>query len=138
MVSNPARVRTCGHLLCSMAQVLMIDRSMFLQLAEAAEGSAGAAIAEKMRERAEARQRRRLNKAIEMAQTTPLQRIRFRAGEVVIQQVRLVNLLTRLSTRTFVDCRCVHVRALLPHIFTSFHLASLNHVSSHLLARKLI
>ena len=65
----------------------MIDRPMFLQLAEAPEGSAGAAIAGKMRERAEARQRRRLNRAIEMMQTAPLQRTRFRDGDVVFQQV---------------------------------------------------
>jgi len=81
------RVARNTDVICSTdVEVLMIDRPMFLQLAEAPEGSAGAAIAEKMRERAEARQRRRLNKAIEMVQSAPLQRIRFRKGDVVFEQ----------------------------------------------------
>lgn len=67
-------------------QLLMIDRPMFLQLASAPEGSAGAAIAAKIRERAEARQRARLSKAIEMM-AGPLQRVQVKPGEAVFEQV---------------------------------------------------
>ena len=49
-------------------------------------GSAGAAISGRMRERAEARQRSRLNKAIEMMATAPLQQMRFKRGQTLYAQ----------------------------------------------------
>ena len=45
----------------------------------------------KMRERAEARQRRRLTRAIEMMESAPLQRVQYRKDDVVIQQVPAVG-----------------------------------------------
>ena len=68
-------------------EVLMIDNAMFLQLTENAEkGARGAAISGRMRERAEARQRSRLNRAIEMMQSAPFQQMRFQAGQVLFRQ----------------------------------------------------
>ena len=68
-------------------EVLMIDNAMFLHLTEMqAEGSTGAVISGRMRERAEARQRSRLNKAIEMMQAAPLQQMRYKTGDVLFRQ----------------------------------------------------
>ena len=65
----------------------MIDNAMFLQLTEgSSQGGKGAAISGRMRERAEARQRSRLNRAIEMMQSAPLQQIRFKSGHVLFSQ----------------------------------------------------
>ena len=67
-------------------EVLMIDNAMFLHLTGSPAGSAGAEISGRMRERAEARQRSRLNRAIEMMQSTPLQQQRFVKGDVLFRQ----------------------------------------------------
>lgn len=67
--------------------VLMISNAMFLQLTSASyAGSAGAAIAARMRERAEARQRSRLNRAVEMMQGATLESIKFERGAVIFHQ----------------------------------------------------
>jgi len=68
-------------------EVLMIGNQMFLHLTDSPSvGAAGAAIAGRMRERAEARQRSRLTRAIEMMQSAPLQPLRFRKGDILFRQ----------------------------------------------------
>uniref|UniRef100_A0A7S2IWR8 cGMP-dependent protein kinase n=1 Tax=Haptolina brevifila TaxID=156173 RepID=A0A7S2IWR8_9EUKA len=67
--------------------VLMISNAMFLQLTSRVDaGSAGAAVAARMRERAEKRQRSRLNRAIEMMQNAKLKQMKFKPGEIVFEQ----------------------------------------------------
>ena len=82
------RVTRNTDVLCrTPVEVLMIGNAMFLHLTGRANaGSAGAAIASKMRERAEARQRSRLTRAIEMMEAAPLQPMKFCKGDVLFRQ----------------------------------------------------
>ena len=68
------------------AELLMIDKDMFLQLAEAPQGTFASALAEKIRLRVEARQRARLKRAIELLPSKSVQTMRFAAGEHVYRQ----------------------------------------------------
>ena len=74
--------RNTSVVCASPVEVLVIDKSMFLQLNE----SQGSTLTERMRERAAKRQRTRLKRAIEMMQGTPLKRLRLGAGEKVYEQ----------------------------------------------------
>jgi CRP-like cAMP-binding protein len=68
------------------AELLMIDKTMFLQLTEAPEGSFASALADKIRERVEARQRARLKRAIELLNSASMSKMRFGPGEYVYRQ----------------------------------------------------
>ena len=74
--------RNTSVVCASPVEVLVIDKSMFLQL----NASHGSTLTERMRERAARRQRTRLKRAIEMMQGTPLKRLRLSAGEKVYEQ----------------------------------------------------
>jgi CRP-like cAMP-binding protein len=64
----------------------MMGREMFLHLTDSHAGSAGAAIARRMRERAEARQRSRLTRAIEMLDHAPMAMEKYSAGDTLYKQ----------------------------------------------------
>jgi len=72
-------------------EVLMMDKSMFLHLTEGRRGSAAAAIPKRMAERVAARQRSRLNRAIELMQSAPMQLMRFSRGDVLFRQGQPVS-----------------------------------------------
>lgn len=68
------------------AELLMIDKDMFLQLTEAPQGSFASALADKIKERVEARQRARLKRAIELLNSASMSTMRFAPGEYVYRQ----------------------------------------------------
>lgn len=90
-------VRNSSVLCETPVEVLMIDNAMFQHLTELSDGTSaagsssplappGASIASRIRARAEARQRTRLNRAIEMMNAAPLQQMKVRRGEILYRQ----------------------------------------------------